>query len=159
MCSYNFQYFPYFLCMTIKLFERAIIPVSHCCVILFLTGIVTLLLCNLHQALLLSADYPTPIIYFIQKWLACVGCICCQVVQNLSILVVIKLHYYYYYYYPYHVHHLYFCYFSLLVCKPDIFGISDHDLMYSQEAVEKTEQTTSPDKDAIQARVISQIIQ
>lgn len=34
------------------------------------------------------------------------------------------------------------------------FGISDHDLMYSQEAVEKTEQTTSPDKDAIQARVL-----
>lgn len=30
--------------------------------------------------------------------------------------------------------------------------------MYSQEAVEKTEQTTSPDKDAIQARVKSQII-
>ncbi|XP_068679603.1 DNA excision repair protein ERCC-6-like [Montipora foliosa] len=36
----------------------------------------------------------------------------------------------------------------------DIFGISDHDLMYSQEAVDATELNTSPEKEAIQARVV-----
>lgn len=111
------------------------------------------MLCNRHQAPLLIADYLTPIIYILYRNESSVGCISCEVLQNIWILVVIKLHYY-----PCHGDHLSCFYFSLLVCKPDIFGISDHDLMYSQEAVEKTEQTTSPDKDAIQARVKSQII-
>ena len=36
----------------------------------------------------------------------------------------------------------------------DIFGISDHDLMYSKEAVETTDEVSnSSDKEAIQARV------
>ena len=35
----------------------------------------------------------------------------------------------------------------------EIFGISDHNLMYSQEAVEAPEGSTSPDQAAIEARV------
>lgn len=35
----------------------------------------------------------------------------------------------------------------------DIFGISDHNLMYSQEAVEAPEGSASPDEAAIEARV------
>ena len=34
-----------------------------------------------------------------------------------------------------------------------MFGISDHDLMFSQEAVETTELNDAPDNEAIQARV------
>lgn len=34
-----------------------------------------------------------------------------------------------------------------------MFGISDHDLMYSQEAVESTELDNAPENEAIQARV------
>lgn len=36
----------------------------------------------------------------------------------------------------------------------DVFGIGDHDLMYSKEAVETTDEVSnSSDKEAIQARV------
>ena len=42
--------------------------------------------------------------------------------------------------------------FSFLL--PDIFGISDHDLMYSQEEVDTADELSSgADDDAIQARV------
>ena len=44
-----------------------------------------------------------------------------------------------------------FCMFTYLIA--DIFGISDHNLMYSQEAVEAPEGSASPDKAAIEARV------
>lgn len=44
-----------------------------------------------------------------------------------------------------------FCMFTYLIA--DIFGISDHNLMYSQEAVEAPEGSTSPDQAAIEARV------
>ena len=35
----------------------------------------------------------------------------------------------------------------------DIFGISDHDLMYSHEDVETADEHSVPDREAIQARV------
>ena len=39
-------------------------------------------------------------------------------------------------------------------CLPtDIFGISDHDLMYSHEDVETADEHSVPDREAIQARV------
>ena len=44
-----------------------------------------------------------------------------------------------------------FCMFTYLIAE--IFGISDHNLMYSQEAVEAPEGSASPDKAAIEARV------
>ena len=44
--------------------------------------------------------------------------------------------------------------FCLLTCFiADIFGISDHNLMYSQEAVEAPEGSVATDQAAIEARV------
>ena len=40
----------------------------------------------------------------------------------------------------------------------DIFGISDHDLMYSHEDVETADEHSVPDREAIQARVSSPAI-
>lgn len=44
---------------------------------------------------------------------------------------------------------------NLIKCclSTDIFGISDHDLMYSHEDVETADEHSVPDREAIQARV------